>query len=101
NQGTTSHGFVGNFAFSPETEDLRFGRHLVTKGKIEAAIPYYEKYMTLDPESNEARIELINAYIATGQRYKARKLCIKAIKHTEDPKELAALWDLLSQCQTD
>ncbi|HEY9792826.1 MAG TPA: tetratricopeptide repeat protein, partial [Candidatus Obscuribacterales bacterium] len=101
NPGTANHTFTGNFAFSPDTEDLRFGRHLIVKGKIEAAIPYYERYLTLDPESNETRIELINAYIGTRQRYKARKLCIKAIKRASDPKELAALWQLLSQCQTD
>lgn len=82
-------------------EDLRFARYLVDKGKTDAAITYYEKVLTHQPNNIAVRLELINAYIATKKPHSARVLCIKTFKKKLTPEEIGAVWQLFGQCQTD
>lgn len=82
-------------------EELRFARSLVEKGKIEAAIPYYEAILKLEPDQIPVRLELINAYIATKKTHSARVLCIKTFKKQLTSSEIGEVWQLFGQCQTD
>lgn len=82
-------------------EDLRFARYLVDKGKVDSAIPYYEKVIGHEPNNISARLELINAYIATKKPHSARVLCIKTFKKKLSPEQVGSVWQLFGQCQTD
>jgi hypothetical protein len=82
-------------------EDLRFARYLTDKGKIDSAIPYYEKVLGHDPNNISVRLELINAYIATKKPHSARVLCIRTFKKKLTPEQVGAVWQLFKQVQTD
>jgi hypothetical protein len=82
-------------------EDLRFGRVLISKGLNEAAIPYYQRYVRLDPDCIAARMELIRACIAANQKHEARVLCIGTLKKQLTSEDIGAVWQEMAQCQTD
>jgi hypothetical protein len=89
-----SMGIVGS-------EDLRFGRRLVSKGQLAAAIPYFESLVKQNPDKISLRLELINLYVATKDNHSARLLCIRTMKRQLTPEEMSAVWRSLSQCQTN
>jgi hypothetical protein len=88
-------------AEEPKTEDLRFARYLVNKGKIEEARQYYESYVRMFPNTIKPRLELINVYLATNHRPEARLLCLRTFKKQLTSDEIGSVWQLLGQCQTD
>lgn len=97
----TDNIVFGNKVAEPESEDLRFGRWLMSRNKTEAAIPYLQKYLQLDPDRISVRLELIDAYIKTKRMLDARLMCIRTFKKQLKDADNAAVWQRLSQCQTN
>lgn len=70
---------------------------LASRGNGEGAAQYYEKYLTDNPDSLSARIELIRLYLQLSHKDKARWHCLRALKGNCSQAQIQVLWGLIHQ----
>lgn len=78
-------------------DGLGWARSLVSKGRVDDAVKEYETYLVENPDSANARLELIHVYLRQGKKEKARWHCLRGMKSKCTPEELDQFWALFRQ----
>jgi hypothetical protein len=98
-------GMINKYA--PETggpgsagasDSLMAARAMLANGHEAAAMKEYESYLTVNPDSVPARIELINLYLKQGKKSQAKWHCLRGMKQKCAGSELEQFWSLWRQC---
>jgi hypothetical protein len=99
--GSTGGGGDDTPSSAIENDDMAFAHKLIAEGKLELAAEYMENYIAKNPDNIQARISLVQCYIAAGHRDRARLLCIQTLKRKVTSGERQTLYSLWHQCLTN